>query len=161
MKKSVILAIFVVYIVAIVTVGFYGAKMRVYDEIVRIESISCALVADDVTNISTKDSKDPDYQNLYKATGKDHVDYVVNRSFEDGLVVYLRFEVQPGNATDKTLKFLCDEKPNLYTFTDNGDGSCQFTFKEATMVSLRVKPEDKAVSNVEFVVLLNVYEKLF
>ena len=159
MRKSVILTIFVVYIVAIVTVGFYGAKRRVYDEIKHVESITCALVADDIYNISTKDSKKEKYRKLYEATGSDHIDYVVNRPFEEGLVIPLRFDAQPGNATDKTLKLTCDEKPASYKFTDNGDGSGTFVFNKTATVILKVKPEDKAVSGVEFVVLVQVYQK--
>lgn len=160
MRKSVILTIFVVYIVAIVTVGFYGAKMRVYDEIKHVESIVCTLVADDVNNVSTKDSKDADYKKLYEATGSGHCDYVINRVFKEGLRVPVTFEVRPGDATDKTLEYIYDENPTYYEFTDNEDGSVQFVFHAPVTVRLRVKPTDKAASNVEFVVLLQIQEDI-
>ena len=41
MKKSVIITIIVIYVLAIVVVGFIGLKMKVYDEQKYVEKIEC------------------------------------------------------------------------------------------------------------------------
>ena len=44
MKKSVILIIFAVYILSVCIVGFFGIKVRMYNETVNVESIQITLV---------------------------------------------------------------------------------------------------------------------
>ena len=52
MKKSVIITIIVIYVLAIVVVGFIGLKMKVYDEQKYVEKIECISDAVSYTHLT-------------------------------------------------------------------------------------------------------------
>ena len=79
MKKSVILSIVVIYVLAIVIVGFLGMKMRVYDEEKYIAQIIC--VSDGYADYDETEELSKDYKG-----------YIIN-PFVEGLKVENRCEV--------------------------------------------------------------------
>ena len=80
MKKSVILLIAVIYILAIVIVGFLGLRMKVYNPIVYVEKITCI----------SKDFKEyTDEQKENNESLKEYYGYI-EKDYVDGLVIEIR-----------------------------------------------------------------------
>ena len=103
MKKSVIILIGVIYIMAVVVVSFFGLKIETFNETRYVESIV-------ITNEDVK----------YAADGSKYV--VINYlSGEDELTTYqLEWHVYPDDATRKTVDFLYDKTKTMATVNEFG-----------------------------------------
>ena len=109
MKKSVIIAIIVVYLGSIVLVNFFGLKVKNFEGTKYVESISCAVVhrGDVGKNVTVKDD----------ATSGEKwyiFDFVPGAYSADDLesnpnVVQLDYHVYPENADNRKVKLLYDE----------------------------------------------------
>ena len=99
MKKSTIFLIILVYIVSFIIVGLFGIQTRAYDEIIDVDSISLKVVSGAVVS-ENYDEKN----NLYKMMAY----------YDDNLVIQLKAEVLPANATNKAVKISQDTE--LATF---------------------------------------------
>ena len=139
MKKPVILIIALVYILAIVVVGFLGIPARVYNPTTFVTDI--ALVFDD---------------KLEKIPEKE-TDKVPNRFkvFSDGAITFnITAKPIPNEATNKKIIFekLDDYSSDVYTYTtetneNNGYTIATFTCNpldsgEIKCISLKVRPSD-------------------
>ncbi len=133
MKKSVILLILVVYIASMCIVGFFGIKLRVYDEVVKVEKIECVTKSDSI--IKTEGNKDLEF--LYN----DGIEYYAGYFYTEGLSVTLAFSVSPDNATNKNIEFIANTS-SQYTLKDNGDNSVTITFNQKASIILIVRAED-------------------
>lgn len=60
MKKSVLITIFIIYIASIIAIGFFGIKLRVYDEVKYIQEITMSAEAESddifIMNYTGKDA---------------------------------------------------------------------------------------------------------
>ena len=61
MKKSVVLILIAVYVLALVVVGSIGANLLVYEEKVYIEKVNIAAVKMEQTDLKIKENKNPYY----------------------------------------------------------------------------------------------------
>ena len=100
MKKSVIITIIVIYVLAIVVVGFIGLKMKVYDEQKYVEKIEC--ISDGYKDY------DP---NTETGLAKIHAGYIgyIKKDYKSGLKVEIKCRITPDNATHKNLEYIYDE----------------------------------------------------
>jgi len=104
MKKSVILTILVIYIFAILTVGFIGIAQKVYDEKINVTGIECL--------------------NEYVAV--ENADYDIEIQLPKGeTTVILSCRAVPANATVPVLDYYSDNE-NVEV-VKNDDGTCTVT----------------------------------
>lgn len=168
MKKTVILTIFVVYIASICIVGFYGAKIRVYDEKIKAEKVVCnEIFNDDLTDEKLENATSVNVRKETTLTEFKNQEYdyvfirrIKNQDFKNGYVLPLKFGVYPENATDALvdygdLELIQHSYPqgtplseiDEYSFVDNGDGSVTFTFVSECFAIFNLRPSDKTSSN--------------
>ena len=123
MKKSVIIALFIIYVIAIVTVGFIGIAAKFYDETIAVESIVC--LNEEYVAI----------ENNQKYDGE-----IKLKEGEKSLI--LKCEVRPANATVTLLDYSANKEG--VTLTSNQDGTCTVTFdKDMASVIITVQATDK------------------
>ncbi len=96
MKKSVILTIVVIYVLSVVAVGLLGMKLAVYDEIKYVSSISVVSSPDGDYTVKSKQEYDGTWYDLIRVT------------YTSGLKFQIHYEVEPIDATDKTVEFNFD-----------------------------------------------------
>lgn len=102
MKKSVLILIGVIYIMAIAVVSFFGLQMETFNETVYVEKVECI------------------NENILVTSSAKYiiVDYVNDE--ENPTVVQLEWKVTPDNATTKTVRFIYDEESTIAEVTNFG-----------------------------------------
>ena len=103
MKKSVILTISIIYILAIVVVGFLGIALKVYNEKVYVEKIICIT------------------EGYETVENDEHCDGII--TVQQNQEVVIKCQVEPDNATNPNLRFDYDhdELGKLFELVENGD----------------------------------------
>ena len=142
MKKSVILTILIIYILAIVVVGFIGIALKVYDEKKYVEEIEC--ISEGYIHGNVEGTKCDGY---IEVTYKKNV---------DNLVV-IKCRALPADATNTKLKLSVDtekgydadnppEDTSNYEFwyRDNGDGTWTINIIQGKSQQISVQPTDRA-----------------
>lgn len=127
MKKSVILIICVIYVLAIVIVGFLGLALKVGNEKIPVEEIIC-INEEYIPNNDKVDDND------YDGT------IVVN--YKVGLIINLNCEVRPDNADMKRLEYIGDEDSSIYTIEMQNDGSANIIFHKGGIAFIIVQATD-------------------
>ena len=137
MKKSVILVIAVIYLLAIVIVGFLGIRMKVYNEVIYIEEIVC-----DENEFPPCDASVP-YQ---KGLIEEGFDRYVEKTYEEGLSVQIKCFFSPRNANafpdGKPFEYIYEAGDDKYTVEPQGDGTCIIRFKQSAVCDVTVKTQD-------------------
>lgn len=141
MKKSVIMLLSAVYILAIVIVGFLGLKMKVYDPVIYVENIICE--TDGYHEYSEEDK-----------IKKEHDGYIQVEYAKD-LVVEIKCKPNPTNATNKTFDYAILGNENRYELVIKTDGTANIKFKEATAYTVIVTATDnhKATLRIKVIVV--------
>lgn len=129
MKKSVILTIGVIYVIAIVVVGFIGLKMQVYNQQKYVEKITC---------ISEGYHKYPDGHPKKKAG----FDGYIQPDYQEGLKVEIKCQITPDNATEKRLNYIYDESQKIYKLKINEDGTATIEFLKTGVATITIKSTD-------------------
>lgn len=133
MKKSVIITIAVVYIFAIVVVGFIGIKIKAYNTPEFVTDITC--VSD---NFHKCDPNKPVDAKELKAG----IIGYIEEEFKEGLKITINCQVTPDNATKKALTFSVVDNPAAYKLTPTSDGSATIEFFVGTEVIVTIKSTD-------------------
>lgn len=134
MKKSVILSIVVIYVLAIVIVGFLGMKMRVYDEEKYIAQIIC--VSDGYADYDETEELSKDYKG-----------YII-KPFVEGLKVEIRCEVileksdERIAATYENIDYIYDTSVTDYQIIKNSDGTATIEFFGTGCASIIIRSKD-------------------
>lgn len=105
MKKSTIFLILLVYIASFVIVGLFGIQVRAHNEIVYVENISLTPINQEAL-VNYK----------YDETNKK---YTFIAYYEDGLVIQLKANVTPANATNSAVKVSYDSEIAEITVVDS------------------------------------------
>lgn len=124
MKKSVIIFIGIIYIAAIVIVGFFGMKITAYDEMVYITDIVC-------TNENVRENADN--------TKTLRVDYIEGGSVLENTTI-ITYDVYPKNSTLKGAKavtLVYDENTKVAQV----DG-LKVTFLKRGVLTVQLKSKD-------------------
>ena len=127
MKKSVVFSIAIIYIVAIILVGFLGLKMRVYDEKIYVDSIIC---------------ETDGYQAFEPGKEVDGCNGFISLIYSKDLKVTLVCSVKPDNATYRALDYLYDTTQSVFTLVKNKDGSATITFNDEGSAVVSVRSTD-------------------
>ncbi|MBQ2891451.1 MAG: hypothetical protein IJE45_01005 [Bacilli bacterium] len=125
MKKSVILTISIIYILAIVVVGFLGIALKVYNEKVYVEKIIC--ITDGYVAVENDE----------------YCDGVI--TVQKNQEVVIKCQVEPDNATNPNLRFDydSDELGKKFEFVENGDGTCTIKMLDSGTTFIEIVPTDR------------------
>lgn len=135
MKKSVILTILVMYLFAIIIVGFVGVKLKIYDETRYVEKIIC-------TNSKYVELSESEKDKL-ESTGEEIYDGYIFVLYTEGLKVDLKFDVLPENANNKKLNFVYPQSDG-FTLENTSDTSAILSFSKPDSVTIRVTSNDNS-----------------
>lgn len=115
MKKSVILIIAAVYILSVCIVGFFGIKMRMYNETINVESIT-------ITSVTLNDS------DIEWKIASDGTKAIARELTEPNAVLTFKvyYEVLPLDATDKTVDLVYQENDNGFITVSRSPGENAF-----------------------------------
>lgn len=102
MKKSVIILIGVIYIMAIAVVSFFGLQMEMFNETIYVEKVEC--INEDI---------------IVTSSGNKYIN-IKYSSDEETNVVQLEWKVTPDNATNKSVRFVYDEESKVAEVTKFG-----------------------------------------
>lgn len=126
MKKSVILSIVIIYIVAIIAVGFLGVAMKVYNEKKYVEEIVCTTEG----YVATPDASD--------------CDGVIKAEKED--IIVIKCSVKPDNADNTAFDFIYDQTDvdaGKYTVTINNDNTITIKILKSCKPVITVRSTDR------------------
>lgn len=96
MKKSVIVLIGVIYVIAIAVVSFFGLKIDTLNEVIYVDKIEC-------TNEEIRVASD----------GTKYISIKYVEDDENPPTIQLYWHVYPDEASRKTVKFVYDESRNI------------------------------------------------
>lgn len=145
MKKSVVVAIGIVYIIAIVVLGLFGQKLHVYDPIVYANSVVCHSENYKEYPEDQKDNKNADGFILYS-------------KFTKGMKVELKCQALPNDATNRDLIYIYDAQKyneDIVTFKKNSDYTASFTFHQAATFTVIVKSADSKGARLRIKIIIN------
>ncbi len=156
MKKSVILLIAVIYILAIVIVGFIGLRMKVYNPVIYVDKITC--VSKNFKEYTLEQLENN--PNLKDEVENDHLVGYIEEKFVEGLEVEIRCEISPENATDKGLTYSTNVS-DKYELIVNKDGTCKIKFYKNAFATVTVESNDNNKSKSRIKIRVNVVEDNF
>ena len=109
MKKTVIIAIFIIYLGSIVAVNFFGLKVKNFEGTKYVEEITCSVVHRGVEGAEVKTREDS-----LSATTWQIFDFIPGSYSPDDLesnpnVIQLDYHVYPENADNRKVKLVYDE----------------------------------------------------
>mgnify|MGYP003299401839 CR=1 FL=1 len=140
MKKSVVFAIAIIYLMAIIVVGFLGQALKVYNENIYVEQIECI---------------SEDYK-PYKKTSKEFKEgysgFILVDEYEEGLKVLIKCRVLPANATYKELDYFSTDT-SICTIEKQTDGTAIAHFKKAGAATVVIKATDNGAVSIKINIL--------
>lgn len=143
MKKSVVLVIAVIYVLAIVVVGFIGIRMKIYNAIVYVDKIEC------VSDNYCKFKEDNEfYEKGY--------DGYISVLYEENLKVLIKCNIHPENASEKKIEYIYDKSSTTYTVTYNEDGTANVEFLKGGSATIIIKSTDNV--GVYIKILINAVD---
>lgn len=127
MKKSVIILIGIIYIMAIAIVSFFGLQMETFDETIYVEKV-------EFTNESIQTTK----------SGLKYIVVEYDGTDENPTVVQLEWKVTPDNASTKSVRFVYDEDTTVGEVTNFGT---VIFYKKGT-ITVTIKTNDGRAEEV-------------
>lgn len=140
MKKSVVFAIAVIYLIAIIVVGFLGQALKVYNENIYVERITC--ISDDYKPYKEN-------SNEYK---DGYIGYIQPDKYEEGLQVLIKCRVEPANATYKNLQYISTDT-SICTIEMQDDGTAIANFIKAGTVTIIIKATDNGGEQIKIKII--------
>ena len=155
MKKTSIIAIALIYLVAIILVGFMGVKMKVYDPVIYAEKIVWNSTEFE-NNKQFKVEKDKTKLTEEGIDADAKLEYVVFE-FAQPITLNIKCYCEPTNATNTVLDYYFDntglESVSLNIKTDN---TADITFNSAAAFTLYVKSTDG--KGVQYSIRINIID---
>ena len=140
MKKSVIITIGIIYIFAIVVVGFLGIKMRVYHEEIYVEEIKCISSGYKYYDPSTE---------IGAAAIKEGFEGYITVNYQEGLKVELKCQVLPDNASNRELVYVGEKNATNYKVVPNDDGTATVEFLKSGVAVIIVRSADSMQKQIK------------
>lgn len=134
MKKSLVLALVVVYVLSICVVGYFGLNVRIYRPTVYPESIEIIDVIDDKTDSRVEIKID-------KADGSK---YIRLTGYEEGYSLTIRYRFAPDETTKRDVYFTesVDGVCDVYQTSKQLISEAQIIFKQNRLVTVKVCSAD-------------------
>ena len=133
MKKSVIITIFVIYIFGIFAVGFLGAELKVFDQIVYAEKIECKTEGFIPYDPNTEIGQSM-ISNGYIGS--------ITKSYQEGLQIELKCQIVPADVTDKKINYTTT-KTDVVDIIPNADGTAIIKFKRDGTADILITTGDE------------------
>ena len=130
MKKSVIVLIGVIYVLAVFAVSFFGLKTEVYNEKVYIEEIK-------IINEGVKQTSNGE-------------NYVIIEYDEDSPHYIIQRKIYPEHATTKVVEYVYDTT-NPYASVDNDTGLVTFNQEGAITVYVTAKDGSGVITTLKII----------
>ncbi len=134
MKKSVILSILVIYIIAVFVVGFIGQKLKVYDPTVYVDEIVC--------------ESEGFEENTEELKAKGYIGRINVDEFTNGMKIQIKCRVNPDNATYPKLIYSIPSNTKICTM-EIIDGIAVLTFTDSGFVVVTVTSSDTRKKSVK------------
>lgn len=134
MKKSIVIVIGIIYVASICLIGFFGMKIKAYNETIYVTNIEC---------INTDMQETTDSQN-------NPIKYVV-LTYEPELAYQIEWKVNPDNVTYRNVEFVYNTETTVATVS--GFGAVLF-LKKGTITIQIVSTDGKNI--IETVKLIAV-----
>lgn len=141
MKKTSIIAIAIVYLVAIILVGFFGIRMKVYDPVIYVEKIAW--------NASEYENNKLFSVSKYTLEEKENNGYLYDASIKyvsydevKNLALNFKFSCDPSNATNTKLTYSINTENDKVKIEVKGDNTVDVIFNMGTSVMLTAKSTD-------------------
>lgn len=154
MKKSVVLILITVYVLALVVVGSIGANILVYEEKVYIEKVSIASVKMEQEALTIKKSDDGTFYCDAKTTKSER---------EKGVAFTIECAVLPADATNGKIEVQIDptQQELVKNLTVSGT---TVTFEvvcsgKPPTIKLIVKPEDSNLDSAKDMIFIRLKDK--
>lgn len=109
MKKTVIIALFIIYLGSIIAVNFFGLKVKNFEGTKYVEEISCSVVHRGVDNAKVDVFEDPTSEALWQVFDFIPGSYSPDELESNPNVVQLDYHVYPENADNRKVKLVYDE----------------------------------------------------
>ncbi|MDD4815704.1 MAG: hypothetical protein PHQ62_01010 [Clostridia bacterium] len=132
MKKSIVIVIGIIYIASICFIGFFGMKIKAYNETIYVTSIEC---------INTE------AEEMFDGEGT-LIKYIL-LNYTTGLKYQIEYRVYPDNATNQTVEFEHIGSSSIATVSQSGEVS----FFGAGIIYVQIKSTDG--KNIVEKVMLN------
>ena len=141
MKKTSIIAIALIYLVAVILVGFMGIKMKVYDPVIYAEKIVWnSTEFENNKQFKVEKNKETLVSQGVEADAK--LEYVT-MSFDEPITLNIKCYCEPLNATNAKLDYYFDNSGiNYVGLKILDDNTCNLTFEKAAAFTLFVKTTD-------------------
>ena len=128
MKKTSILSIFLVFFVAVIIIGLFGDKIKVYDEEIEVEKIEWLTTEFENNSIYTLKT----YTEEEKEQSNLEFDAELKVKISTGLTINFKFICLPANATHTELAFYNEEKQGI-TRVDLENNETSLVFEDTNM----------------------------
>ena len=137
MKKSVVLVIAVIYLLAVVIVGFVGLRMKIYNPVIYIDRIVCK--SEGYTPCDPGKAED-------EQLIEEGFDGYIHTKYTDNLAVLIKCDFEPLEANahqEKPFEFICAENDAYYTVEEQEDGKTfLIRFKKSGTCNVTVRAQD-------------------
>lgn len=144
MKKSVIFAIVVIYILAIVVVGFLGQKLTVYNPKIDVEKIECT--SEGYVNYDPNNPKDIKWIEQHYV-GK------IELKYEQNMRILLKCRIYPANATEQNVEYICGNT-QFGTITYNEDGTAYLDILKAGTFDVKIQSTDHKKVSIKIKIII-------
>ena len=153
MKKTSIIAIALIYLVAIILVGFMGVKMKVYDPVIYAEKIvwNSSEFENNKQFKVEKDKAKLEADGIYTDA---KLEYVVFE-FTQPITLNIKCYCEPTNATNTLLDYYFDNTGIEYVSLNiKADNTADLTFNKAAAFTLFVKSKDG--KEIQYSIRINI-----
>lgn len=144
MKKSVIFTIVVIYLLAIVLVGFMGQKLTVYDAKIDVQSITCE--SEGYVNYDPNNPKDVQWIND-GYVGK------ISLRYEEGMRVLLKCRIYPADATEQKVQYISGNK-TYGVISYNEDGTAYLDILKAGTFDVTIQATDHKKVSIKIKIII-------
>lgn len=141
MKKSSILAVLLIFLTAVIVVGFFGGRLEVFDPVTYVEKISW-------------NSTEYEQNTKFRVTKYTEEEKKVNNIKHDAelrygtfgevkdLTLNFKFQVEPSNSTNDKLSYYINAQNVQVTMNVKDDNTVDVIFNEGTVIDLVAKSTD-------------------
>ena len=157
MKKTSVISIFIVFLLSIVIVGFFGVRMKVYDPIIYVSGItwdSSEFEKDKVSFFVKKYTEEEKEEQSINFDAR--LDYYL-MGFDGPIKLNIKCRPNPENATNPNLNYYFDNTGKDVQKVILSDNTVDIMFNEPVGITLYVASTDGR--NVTYTIRINVIDE--
>ena len=154
MKKSVVLILITIYVLALVIVGSIGANLLVYEEKVYIEKVNIAAVKMEQTDLKIKENEDGERYCTVQTTKAER---------EKGISFTIECSVLPVDATNGKIEVQIaqNQQDKVKNLKVSGNTiTFEIVSSMPDSIEITVKPEDSNLDSAKDTITINLRDKI-